>query len=162
MFKLAKRRNTKTPHPHLRMASYRPCISCDRACMGICQAQMSAQTQTSSNCGPHYSYFPPPDKNTGLCYALDESLAAQHLPGHCDDNVALAAAMQGPGLAALVLKPTLIGGFGRCISLHRRAPVGTEVCVGVPRRSFLSLAFGADVSLQGACTVCWMDGSHYG
>jgi len=162
MLTIAKRRNTKTPHPHLRMASYRPCISCDRACMGICQAQMSAQTQTSSNCGPHYSYFPPPDKNTGLCYALDESLAAQHLPGHCDDNVALAAAMQGPGLAALVLKPTLIGGFGRCISLHRRAPVGTEVCVGVPRRSFLSLAFGADVSLQGACTVCWMDGSHYG
>jgi hypothetical protein len=27
---------------------------------------------------------------------------------------------------------------------------------------FLSLAFCAEVPLQGTCTVCWMDGSHDG
>ena len=42
--------------------------------MGICKAQSSAPTIASS--GLHYSCFPPADKNTGLCYALDESLAA--------------------------------------------------------------------------------------
>jgi len=73
------------------------------------------------------------DKNTGLRYALDESLAAQYSAGQGGDSAAFAALLQGPGLAALVLKPTLIGGFARCISLHRRAPAGTEVRDDVTR-----------------------------
>lgn len=66
-------------------------------------------------------------------YALDESLAALPLGAateNCSDS-GYQIAIQGPGLAALVLKPPLLGGFARCISLHRRAPPGTEVTISV-------------------------------
>lgn len=73
--------------------------------------------------------------------ALDESLAT--LP---DD--ALATALAARGLAALVLKPTLLGGLARCLALAARAraagkhaivthalegPVGTAACAELAR-----------------------------
>jgi len=62
-------------------------------------------------------------------YALDETLASLgSATSSCNAHMAFEAAIKGPGLAALVLKPTLLGGFARCLSLHRRAPPGTQVC----------------------------------
>jgi o-succinylbenzoate synthase len=73
--------------------------------------------------------------------ALDESLVAI-APGD------LAAAVRSPGLAALVLKPTLLGGFTRCLELAALArahgkravvthalegPVGRAACVELAR-----------------------------
>jgi o-succinylbenzoate synthase len=61
--------------------------------------------------------------------ALDESLVAL-APGD------LAAALRSPGLAALVLKPTLLGGFARCLELaalaraHGKRPVVTHALEG--------------------------------
>ena len=72
------------------------------------------------------------DGKTGMRYALDESLTS-HAESHAapSDSAGgyshLKEALTGPGLAALVLKPTLIGGFARCLSLHNLAPAGTEV-----------------------------------
>ncbi len=71
-----------------------------------------------------------------LAIALDESLAAL-----TDDQ--LAAALRSPGLATLVLKPTLLGGHHACLTLAARAaaagkdvvvthalegPIGTAAC----------------------------------
>ncbi|MDB4959024.1 MAG: o-succinylbenzoate synthase [Myxococcales bacterium] len=84
----------------------------------------------------------------GVCrIALDESLV--HL-GRAD----LARALESPQLAALVLKPTLLGGFARCFELasaaHRHGvapvvshtlegPIGYAACIELGR------AIGADV-----------------
>jgi len=79
--------------------------------------------------------------------ALDESLVLL-------DSADLARALRSPDLAALVLKPTLLGGFGRCLELAALAhhhgvapvvshtlegPIGTAACVELAR------AIGADV-----------------
>jgi o-succinylbenzoate synthase len=81
--------------------------------------------------------------------ALDESLGEL-------DTVQLARAIASPRLAALVLKPTLLGGFARCLELaelaHRHGvapivshtlegPVGTAACHELAR------AIGADVAV---------------
>jgi O-succinylbenzoate synthase len=66
--------------------------------------------------------------------ALDESLVAI-----TDDD--LAAALRAPGLAALVLKPTLLGGFVRCLELaaaaraHGKWPVVTHALEGAVGRA---------------------------
>ena len=66
--------------------------------------------------------------------ALDESLVAL-APGD------LAAALRSPGLAALVLKPTLLGGFARCLELaelartHGKRPVVTHALEGAIGRA---------------------------
>jgi len=79
--------------------------------------------------------------------ALDESLIEL-------DRAALDRALGSPDLAALVLKPTLLGGFARCLELaalaHRHGvapivshalegPIGTAACIELAR------AIGADV-----------------
>ncbi len=79
--------------------------------------------------------------------ALDESLVDL-------DRAALSRALTSPRLAALVLKPTLLGGFARCLELaalaHRHGvapvvthtlegPLGTAACIELAR------AIGADV-----------------
>ncbi len=81
--------------------------------------------------------------------ALDESLV-ELAPAE------LARALESPQLAALVLKPTLLGGFARCLELaalaHRagvapivshalEGPIGTAACIELAR------AIGADVPL---------------
>lgn len=65
---------------------------------------------------------------TGMRYALDETLAAMARPAAAPGpaDAAFEAAIKSKGLAALVLKPTLLGGFARCLALHSRAPAGTE------------------------------------
>jgi o-succinylbenzoate synthase len=82
--------------------------------------------------------------------ALDESLIA--LP---PDE--LARALASPGLGALVLKPTLLGGFARCLALAGLArrhgvapvvthalegPVGTAACVELARAVAADIAVG--------------------
>jgi L-alanine-DL-glutamate epimerase-like enolase superfamily enzyme len=81
--------------------------------------------------------------------ALDESLV-ELAPADLD------RALESPQLAALVLKPTLLGGFARCLGLATRAhaagvapivshslegPIGTSACLELAR------AIGADVPL---------------
>ncbi len=73
--------------------------------------------------------------------ALDESLAEL-------DDAAIGRACASPGLAALVLKPALLGGFARCLTLAALArrhgkhaiashtlegPVGTAACIELAR-----------------------------
>jgi O-succinylbenzoate synthase len=79
--------------------------------------------------------------------ALDESLVT--LP-----PAELAAALESPQLAALVLKPTLLGGFARCLALaaeahrHGVAPVASHALegpVGFAACTELARAIGADV-----------------
>jgi o-succinylbenzoate synthase len=79
--------------------------------------------------------------------ALDESLAEL-------DTAQLARAIASPRLAALVLKPTLLGGFARCLELaglahrHGVAPVVTHTLegpVGTAACHELARAIGADV-----------------
>lgn len=79
--------------------------------------------------------------------ALDESLVDL-------DRAALARALASPRLAALVLKPTVLGGFARCLELaaeahrHGVAPVVTHTLegpVGTAACSELARAIGADV-----------------
>lgn len=79
--------------------------------------------------------------------ALDESLI--HL-----DRASLARALASPRLAALVLKPTLLGGFARCLELaalahqHGVAPVVTHTLegpVGTAACAELARAIGSDV-----------------
>jgi hypothetical protein len=74
-----------------------------------------------------------------MCYALDESLSASD-PA---TKVALETAMKGPGLAALVLKPSLLGGFAPCLSLYQRAPPGTEVAPPLCIRIHVSVGYAA-------------------
>ena len=79
--------------------------------------------------------------------ALDESLGDL-------DRAGLDRALSSPLLAAIILKPTLLGGFGRCIDLAQRAhahgvapivshalegPIGTAACRELAR------AIGADM-----------------
>jgi o-succinylbenzoate synthase len=79
--------------------------------------------------------------------ALDESLVEL-------DRTSLVRALASPGLAAIVLKPTLLGGFARCLELAAAAhqhgvapvvshalegPIGAAACVELAR------AIGADV-----------------
>jgi o-succinylbenzoate synthase len=79
--------------------------------------------------------------------ALDESLVDL-------DRSALARALASPRLAALVLKPTLLGGFARCLELaadahrHGVAPIVTHTLegpVGTAACHELARAVGADV-----------------
>lgn len=86
------------------------------------------------------------DEQTGMHYALDETLATLDSGAACSGNAAFETAIKGPGMAALVLKPTLLGGFARCLSLHRRAPPGTEVV-------FLSLAGSLSMALARALST---------
>jgi O-succinylbenzoate synthase len=87
------------------------------------------------------------DRAPALRIALDESLIA--LPQH-----ELVRALRSPHLAALVLKPTLLGGFVRCFAIAASArahdvppvvshtlegPVGTAACAELAR------AIGANV-----------------
>ena len=81
------------------------------------------------------------DQPLALPIALDESLA-DLAPD------ALAAALCAPGLGALILKPTLLGGFAACLDLAHRAraagkpaivthalegPIGTAACIELAR-----------------------------
>ena len=81
--------------------------------------------------------------------ALDESLATL-------DTAQLARALRSPDLAALILKPTLVGGFARCLELAALAraanvapivthalegPIGTAACVE------LAHVIGGDVAV---------------
>lgn len=79
--------------------------------------------------------------------ALDESLIEL-------DRADLLRALASPGLAALVLKPTLLGGFAKCLELaalaheHGVAPVVTHTLeddVGFAACIELARAIGADV-----------------
>jgi o-succinylbenzoate synthase len=79
--------------------------------------------------------------------ALDESLVEL-------DRAQLARALASPRLAALVLKPTLLGGLARCLELarvahrHGVAPVVTHALegpIGTAACAELALAVGADV-----------------
>jgi O-succinylbenzoate synthase len=79
--------------------------------------------------------------------ALDESLVDL-------DRAELARALASPRLAALILKPTLLGGFARCIELateahrHGVAPVVTHTLegpLGTAACHELARAVGADV-----------------
>jgi O-succinylbenzoate synthase len=79
--------------------------------------------------------------------ALDESLAEL-------DTAQLARAITSPKLAALVLKPTLLGGFARCMELaalahrHGVAPIVTHTLegpIGTAACHELARAIGADV-----------------
>jgi L-alanine-DL-glutamate epimerase-like enolase superfamily enzyme len=79
--------------------------------------------------------------------ALDESLAELDTPQ-------LARAIASPRLAALVLKPTLLGGFARCLELadlahrHGVAPVVTHMLegpIGTAACRELARAVGTDV-----------------
>jgi O-succinylbenzoate synthase len=79
--------------------------------------------------------------------ALDESLLDL-------DAAALARALTSPRLAALVLKPTLLGGFARCLELaaaaheHGVAPVITHTLegpIGTAACTELARAVAADV-----------------
>lgn len=79
--------------------------------------------------------------------ALDESLVEL-------DAAQLARALASPQLAALVLKPTLLGGFARCLDLatqahrHGVAPVVTHALegpIGTAACGELARAIGADV-----------------
>jgi len=79
-------------------------------------------------------------EQTGMHYALDETLATLDSGAACSGNAAFETAIKGPGMAALVLKPTLLGGFARCLSLHRRAPPGTEAVVSAAFESGLLIS----------------------
>lgn len=79
--------------------------------------------------------------------ALDESLIAL-------DRADLAVALASPQLAAIILKPTLLGGFARCLELaalarqHGVAPIvshAVEGPIGFAACVELSRAIGADV-----------------
>lgn len=79
--------------------------------------------------------------------ALDESLVDL-------DRAALARALASPRLAALILKPTVLGGFARCLELataahrHGVAPIVTHTLegpLGMAACHELARAIGADV-----------------
>jgi o-succinylbenzoate synthase len=79
--------------------------------------------------------------------ALDESLVTLA-------SDALATALESPQLAALVLKPTLLGGFARCLALadeahgHGVAPLASHALegpIGFAACTELARAIGADV-----------------
>jgi O-succinylbenzoate synthase len=81
--------------------------------------------------------------------ALDESLAVI-------DAAQLERALASPQLAAIVLKPTLLGGFARCLALaaaarrHGVAPVVSHTLegpVGMAACRELARAIGADVAV---------------
>jgi L-alanine-DL-glutamate epimerase-like enolase superfamily enzyme len=81
--------------------------------------------------------------------ALDESLAVL-------DAAELERALASPRLAAIVLKPTLLGGFARCLELaaaarrHGVAPVASHMLegpVGAAACRELARAIGADVPM---------------
>lgn len=87
------------------------------------------------------------DGDLELRIALDESLI--HL-----DRPSLDRALTSPRLAALVLKPTLLGGFARCLELaalahqHGVAPVVTHALegpIGTAACHELARAIGSDV-----------------
>ena len=85
---------------------------------------------------------------------LEEASAGLALPVALDESLAglgadeLARALRAPGLAAVVLKPTLLGGFARCVAIAAAArdrgvaavvshalegPIGTAACAEVAR-----------------------------
>jgi hypothetical protein len=70
-------------------------------------------------------------------YALDESLTHVRAESLTD---AFQRALRGPGLGALVLKPSLLGGFAHCLWLHRLAPPGTQAVVSSAFESGLLLS----------------------
>jgi O-succinylbenzoate synthase len=87
------------------------------------------------------------DRNLEVRLALDESLIEL-------DRASLARALASPRLAALVLKPTLLGGFARCMELaalahqHGVAPVVTHTLegpLGTAACHELARAIGSDV-----------------
>lgn len=76
--------------------------------------------------------------------ALDESLATL-------SEAAIEVALRAPGLAALILKPTLLGGFARCLALAARARAAgkdaivthtLEGAIGTAACAELALALG--------------------
>ena len=88
------------------------------------------------------------DTQTGMRYALDETLAAlgaerETHPAEAAACAAFESAVKGHGLAALVLKPTLLGGFARCLGLCGRVPVHTEAVVSSAFESGLLVSFMA-------------------
>ena len=92
-----------------------------------------SRASRSSVCAPPRTA----DKQTGMHYALDESLTDVRAESLTD---AFQRALRGPGLGALVLKPSLLGGFARCLWLHRLAPPGTQAVVSSAFESGLLLS----------------------
>jgi hypothetical protein len=92
-----------------------------------------SRVSCSSVCAPPRTA----DKQTGMHYALDESLTHVRAESLTD---AFERALRGPGLGALVLKPSLLGGFARCLWFHRLAPPGTQAVVSSAFESGLLLS----------------------
>lgn len=87
------------------------------------------------------------DGDLGFRLALDESLIEL-------DRAALSRALASPHLAALILKPTLLGGFARCLEYaqlahrHGVAPIVTHTLegpIGTAACHELARAIGADL-----------------
>lgn len=95
---------------------------------------------------PHFEEFPQLFRETGMGYALDETLQGSAVSASLSEMNRFRAE---DGLRAVVLKPTLVGGVSKCLSIANRArKKKVRVVFSSSFESALGLSLIEQLSLQ--------------